>query len=176
MMVNTFLPFADFQQTASCLEYRRLGKQRVEARQIIKVLEDPGAKGWKNHPAVIMWKGYTIALKKYFNVIVLEWIKRGYKNTLELYNIPDQVAMPWWMGNTDFHYSHQASLLRKDSVFYRGKFPDLPTKYKSLGYIWPKLHNGKGLLEFSPVKHTIKRGSIPTPSWVKIVFTPKAKD
>ena len=28
MIINTFLPYADFKQTAECLDYRRLGKQR----------------------------------------------------------------------------------------------------------------------------------------------------
>ena len=101
-MVNTFLPYADFKQSAQCLDYRRLGKQRVEARQIIKVLEDPEAKAWKNHPATLMWKGYVPALKAYFNVIVSEWVARGYKNNLPLYDLPDEVIYPWWLGKADF--------------------------------------------------------------------------
>jgi len=35
-MVNTFLPYADFVEVAQSLDDRRLGKQRVEAFQILK--------------------------------------------------------------------------------------------------------------------------------------------
>src|SRR5690349_8169479 len=121
-MVNTFLPYSDFQKCAEVLDRLRLGKQRVEAKQIIDTIEQ-NRKAWRNHPAVNMWRGYTDALKLYFNTIVKEWIKRGYKNNMLIYeNLPEQVEMPWWMGNTDFHYSHQASLARKNGQFYGDKF------------------------------------------------------
>ena len=34
--MQTFLPYPDFKQSAACLDYRRLGKQRVEGVQILK--------------------------------------------------------------------------------------------------------------------------------------------
>lgn len=37
--MQTFLPYADFEKTAKCLDYKRLGKQRVEAWQIYLTLE-----------------------------------------------------------------------------------------------------------------------------------------
>ena len=62
--MQTFLPYADFVKTAKCLDYRRLGKQRVEAFQILNILEGKTTKaGWKHHPAVLMWEGYENALK-----------------------------------------------------------------------------------------------------------------
>ena len=76
--MQTFLPYADFVKTAKCLDYRRLGKQRVEAFQILNILEGKTTKaGWKHHPAVLMWEGYENALKKYFNDISSEWKSRG---------------------------------------------------------------------------------------------------
>jgi hypothetical protein len=33
--MQTFLPYASFEETAHILDYRRLGKQRVEGWQII---------------------------------------------------------------------------------------------------------------------------------------------
>lgn len=39
-MVNTFLVDSDFRVSASKLDYRRLGKQRVEAYQILKILQN----------------------------------------------------------------------------------------------------------------------------------------
>jgi Pyrimidine dimer DNA glycosylase len=34
--MHTFLPYPSFEETASILDYRRLGKQRVEGFQILK--------------------------------------------------------------------------------------------------------------------------------------------
>ena len=62
-MVNTFLPFANFKKCAKVLDNKRLGKQRVEAKQIISILTDATkTKGWRSHPAVLMWKGHAKAL------------------------------------------------------------------------------------------------------------------
>jgi len=36
--MQTFLPYASFAKSAACLDNRRLGKQRVEAMQILKIL------------------------------------------------------------------------------------------------------------------------------------------
>ena len=59
-------------ESVKCLDYRRLGKQRVEAMQILKALGNPSY-GWQNHPAVKMWRGYEEALKFYMNMCILEW-------------------------------------------------------------------------------------------------------
>ena len=48
--MQTFLPYSSFTQSAQALDYRRLGKQRVEAKQLILALTQPKY-GWKNHPA-----------------------------------------------------------------------------------------------------------------------------
>ena len=37
--MQTFLPYADFERSAKSLDYKRLGKQRVEAMQLIKAIE-----------------------------------------------------------------------------------------------------------------------------------------
>ncbi len=53
--MQTFLPYPDFKRSAKVLDYRRLGKQRVEALQILKALQVENY-GWRNHPIVKMWK------------------------------------------------------------------------------------------------------------------------
>lgn len=40
IMVNTFLPYSSYQECARVLDWKRLGKQRVEAQQILRLLED----------------------------------------------------------------------------------------------------------------------------------------
>jgi hypothetical protein len=131
--MQTFLPYADFQKTAKTLDYRRLGKQRVEAFQILKVLSGKStSKGWINHPTVKMWRGYEIALRMYLRVIILEWIGRGYKNSMDIPVEELVYDLPFWIGNEDFHASHRSNLKRKNPEFYK-KFsePD------NLPYIWP---------------------------------------
>jgi hypothetical protein len=138
--MQTFLPFADFEKSALVLDYRRLGKQRVEAMQLIDtLLQRPTKtgkprKGWINHPAAVMWRGYVPALQHYHNVIIQEWIDRGYNNNMQLEVIEGEVVMPSWIGNEAFHASHRSNLLRKDPEFYTQwgwtESPDLE-------YIWP---------------------------------------
>jgi hypothetical protein len=134
MTVQTFLPYPDFQQSAACLDSRRLGKQRLEAFQILRTLQDPERRGWRRHPATLMWRGYEDALRRYMNCIIEEWVRRGFRNTMELAPTPESPQMPWWLGDAAFHASHRANLLRKDPTFY-GQYgwsesPDLP-------YVWP---------------------------------------
>lgn len=145
--MQTFLPYSDFYKSLSCLDYKRLGKQRVEAKQIIDTVIDikkgniykvkNGKKvkrGWINHPAVKMWLPYENALKEYTNICIQLWIKKGYNNTIEVPKINDKIIYPHWLGNKQFHASHRSNLLRKNFNFY--------SKYNwkestDLEYIWP---------------------------------------
>ena len=48
--MQTFLPYKSFENSVKSLDYRRLGKQRVEAKQILNVLLNrTETKGWRNH-------------------------------------------------------------------------------------------------------------------------------
>ena len=122
--MQTFLPYKSFDESAQALDYKRLGKQRVEAMQIFNALTGIPTKsgkaytGWLNHPAVVMWKGYEEALLLYKNKMIEEWILRGYNNTMEMIGVSDDVTMPHWLGNNRLHASHRSNLLRKDYKFY----------------------------------------------------------
>src|SRR3712207_9542128 len=54
--MQTFLPVADFDESARLLDSPRLGKQRVETLQVLRALELPDY-GWVSHPVVRMWRG-----------------------------------------------------------------------------------------------------------------------
>lgn len=131
--MQTFLPYADVEKSVACLDNKRLGKQRVEAYQILKALKDPSY-GWQHHPATKMWRGYEEGLKHYMNACIKEWIRRGFKNSMKLEHISFPVLMPPWVGDEKVHASHRSNLLRKDPVFY-GKFGWSETS--DLPYIWP---------------------------------------
>lgn len=142
-MVNTFVIDSDHENTAKILDYRRLGKQRVEARQMITAIEEfekngVKSKGWFNHPGTQMWIGYVENLKLYFNVMCKEWVNRGYKQNMDFYEldpIKSQIK-PYWVEWKPLHYSHMASLLRKDTKYYYTKLT-YPYLYNIFGYIWP---------------------------------------
>lgn len=132
--MQTFLPLASFSETASVLDWRRLGKQRVECLQLIKAID--GSSGWRHHPAAKMWSGHVPALHAYSDAMIREWIKRGYRNTMAITGVTEY-ELPPWFGDEAFHASHRSNLLRKDPDWY-GQFgwtepPDLP-------YVWPLQH------------------------------------
>jgi len=135
--MQTFLPYRSFKKTAKVLDYRRLGKQRVEAFQILNTIEikktNPKV-GWSNHPAVLMWEGFELALSEYFNIMVLEWIDRGYNNNMGLVHIIDPIVYPPWLGSKKFHISHRSNLLRKDFNYYSQFNWNVSD---DLEYVWP---------------------------------------
>lgn len=143
--MQTFLPHPNFVASAMCLDTKRLGKQRVEAMQLIRAIDHGG--GWSNHPAAKMWVGFRVALMLYHDTCIREWVRRGYNNTMQtmLYPSPEAepppfiatVAMPPWLGDEALHSSHRSNLLRKDPDHY-GQFgwaegPDQE-------YVWPTTH------------------------------------
>lgn len=132
--MQTFLPYPDFHQSLACLDNRRLGKQRLEASQILGTLQHPDRRGWQHHPAVLMWRGYEDVLRLYMNVAIQEWVRRGFRNTMELAAVPESPQLPPWLGDPAFHASHRANLLRKDPVFY-GQYGW--TESPDLSYVWP---------------------------------------
>jgi hypothetical protein len=132
--MQTFLPFADFEKSVSVLDYRRLGKQRVESYQVLNILLGrTDSKGWVNHPVTKMWRGYEEALKLYQNFTITEWVRQGYNNNMSFEDVDmDKLIMPFWFGDERVHRSHRSNLLRKDFNYYSQHF-DEPT---DLEYHW----------------------------------------
>lgn len=136
--MQTFLPYPDFERSAQCLDYRRLGKQRVEAFQILQAITDPSY-GWQNHPAVNMWRGYQFALADYGLAICSDWIIRGYRDSMYdrilAFAAGDHraIEMPWWFGDDRFHSEHRAALLFKDQYYSQFDWVEEP----KLDYWWP---------------------------------------
>jgi len=151
-MMQTFLPYPSFRRSAASLDSKRLGKQRVEAKQILIALgvgvgehEGNHLSRWRHHPAVKMWKWHEFYLAEYAIFICNEWTCRGFKDsmTTQFYEVRQRLLCsnhrnPWfkpeWLGMPDFHASHRSNLLRK-----------LPDHYSRFGwteaddmeYVWP---------------------------------------
>ena len=74
--MQTFLPYPDFTATAAVLDVRRLGKQRVEALQVLRAMTVPEY-GWRHHPVAKMWAGYDEALVRYGLEVCAAWTAGG---------------------------------------------------------------------------------------------------
>ncbi|MEV1021011.1 MSMEG_6728 family protein [Streptomyces sp. NPDC050264] len=154
--MQTFLPYPDFMQSAAVLDQARLGKQRVEALQVLRGLIVPGY-GWRHHPAVRMWAGYEEALVRYGLDMCEMWVSEGRSDTCAgtlvtdftghrpgaEVRVQEQLAgdgeLPPWLGDPAFHRSHQSALVRKAPEVYTPFFPDVPD---DLPYVWPA--SGRG--------------------------------
>ena len=142
--MQTFLPYPSFKQSAASLDYRRLGKQRVEVLQLLnsisKLKKGEPVRGWKNHPCRKMWHNYTNALVEYGLDVCIEWKSRGYNDTcyekiLAHFNKNEHVKMPPFLGNEQFHLSHKSMLIQKMPEYYKKQWPGVPN---NLEYIWPE--------------------------------------
>jgi hypothetical protein len=131
--MQTFVPCTSFGECVRVLDYRRLGKQRVECLQILNAIERGGS--WSNHPAVSMWRGFENTLKIYGNACIREWVRRGYVNNMQFWKTEPHWSYPtWWWG--EIHSTHRSNLLRKDPNYYRQFHWEEPD---DLPYFWPTL-------------------------------------
>lgn len=149
--MQTFLPYPDFRRSAAVLDQARLGKQRVEALQVLRGLTVPGY-GWRHHPAVRMWIGYEEALVRYGLDVCAVWVAGGRADTCAATlatdfgrhrpgatvrvqeRLADDGELPPWLGDPAFHRSHRSALVRKAPEIYAPFFPGVPD---DLPYVWP---------------------------------------
>lgn len=145
--MQTFVPEGrDIKLGFQHLDYRRLGKQRVEAWQIlnsIRGIDNNGnplkSRAWISHPATKMWRDYPRALAQYGIDCCEEWLYRGYRDSLlerfetvyDLLKFEDP-SMPLFLD--DIMESHRSNLIRKYPEYYTQLWPDTPN---DLPYIWP---------------------------------------
>lgn len=146
--MQTFLPYPSFKESAKSLDYRRLGKQRVEVLQLLNSIkatkENKPYKGWKNHPCRKMWfikdvHDFSNALVEYGLDVCIAWKERGYKDTCfekiaVHYNNDLPLNYPEWLGREDIHQSHRSMLIQKEPSWYRNIWKD---EKDNLEYIWP---------------------------------------
>jgi hypothetical protein len=134
--MQTFLPLPDFEASAKALDWRRLGKQRVEAWMIHDLLMNPESRwrSWRHHPVVGMWRGYDKALARYFWAVVGEWRRRGYRSIITLPRPRGRILLPPWLCDERLHTSHRSNLLRKAPEWY-GQFGW--TEAPDMVYWWP---------------------------------------
>lgn len=140
--MQTFVTHVNPNVTALELDRMRLGKQRVEAIQIARTLLGL-SQGWRNHPAVKMWRGYEkFLVHNYIPAIMNRWISLKYKNEgcyshhLILSQMVSQVNIerPHWFFDDSFILSHKSNLIQKKPEHYQNLYPEVTS---GLPYIWP---------------------------------------
>ena len=124
-MSQTYLPLPSFSESARVLDTARLGKQRLEAYQIVASLTGWNPLGWKiprsvlAHPCTRSWVHYETALKAYYSAIIKEWVGRGHRNTMPVPEFDEfRVNLPLWFGG-EIHERHQAKLLARSPAHYK---------------------------------------------------------
>lgn len=135
--MQTFLPYADFEDTFAVLDDKRIGNQVY--REGLTLARG----GWKNHPASKMWWGYEYALVQYCLAGLIELARRGRKYWHHFYTFEEMKKQlpntgdPWWLGDERLHSSHRAALLYKDEYHYCAYGW---TENPALNYWWPTQH------------------------------------
>lgn len=158
--MQTFLPHFSIYETAKQLDSKRLNKQILESYQILKVLSGASPTGgWRNHPAVLMWKTHEYALRSYAYTMIGEANLRGIKvdkNKENLELLEEQYSDRWgtdlpsWMSNNDtimrITTTHKVSLFNKDPMYYMKyqhavnspyNTPCCPDRKEPCKYYWP---------------------------------------
>jgi len=149
-----------FVKSLSCLDNKRLGKQRVEAKQLISMIElrhelhltgkvnlkelkikypEHKFPSWFNHVATLMWEDYLEELKVYYNISIYLWKNRRgvtgklMKNNLEYKHVSlMSLNIPRFF-TSRVSKSHRSALLFKDYKYYsQFGWNDTP----QLGYVW----------------------------------------
>ena len=132
--MQTFLPYPNYLKSMCCLDSKRLGNQVY--REALTLIRG----GWPNHPASKMWCGYEHHLALYalagLDALLIRgrnYLKhrRSFEDYLTEYS---NTGPPPWLGDKEFHLSHQSNLVRKDPDYYRRFFPNVPD---DLPYVWP---------------------------------------
>ena len=158
--MQTFLPSTNFAWAAQMLDSKRLNKQILEGYQILNVLSGQSPTGgWRNHPAVLMWKNHEGALLKYLDYMIVEAKQRNIKTDNKESNIQKlfkkvgktwNTLMPNWFNNDLVSMriitTHRANLFNKDPMYYsRFQYatispfnsPCCPEKKEPCKYYWP---------------------------------------
>jgi hypothetical protein len=127
--MQTFLSEPTWQKSIEALDNARLNKQILEVRQILSALAGQ-TKGWVNHPATNMWRGYEWGLGAYGGLCYAELGIRGInadKNmdaiTALMSNFYESsTEVPWWWERSETKdkilVTHAAMLYKKDSAHY----------------------------------------------------------
>ena len=121
--MQVFLPYKNFYQAAKCLDRKRLNKQVLEIRLILKACVYK-SKGWINHLIVKMWRGSESLLWHFGLTCCNEYFrktkrvhkyKKWYLRTMNLWTNKNK---PEWFSIDEIFLQYQANLFYKNFNHY----------------------------------------------------------
>ena len=101
-------------ETEQALDKRRLNKQIIECRQILKAIKGE-SKAWVNHPCVKMYRSHERWLCKY--QFSLEYYRTGRSNSARRWSEDADFIRPHFQNET-FFSQMKRRLYTKDNVYY----------------------------------------------------------
>ncbi|MCX8187189.1 MAG: pyrimidine dimer DNA glycosylase [Nitrososphaeria archaeon] len=120
--MQIFRPYIDWRLSAAALDDKRLGKQRVECKQVLKAilrrlnLINDGKRGWLNHPIVLMYyndgRAYIQDLVSFFQACVDEWKRREFTSTISLDDIKELLEKVESLDGTPITHVHEVEYRR----------------------------------------------------------------
>ena len=124
--MQVFVPYVEPYFVAQSLDKRRLNKQVLECRQIIKAINGE-SDAWKNHPVVKMYKNHMIWL--IFYTMCLDAYRKGHLKEARRYNTVAHIYAPSFIKDWRVTSHHRARLYTKDPEYYRNVWPHLANYY-----------------------------------------------
>jgi len=142
--MQTFFPHSNIHESAQTLDSKRLNKQILEAYQILKVLSGASPTGgWRNHPAVLMWKGHEYHLRNYAKIMIDEANVRGIKTDKNQANI-EELEIKYssiWGTDKPRWFSDQTKMMRITTTHKARLFEKDPIYYAHFGYAKHSIYN-----------------------------------
>lgn len=144
-MMQTYLPYEDFKETARVLEVHDLATSISTSISILDCIHetvDGNEVDMVNRlPIVRMWRGREVVLVQYGETLLEEWYGRPSDERLAIDFMAEEDALalhmewatsgeysmdrPRWTSDTNLHLAHRAELIRHDPPNYAHVWPDL---------------------------------------------------
>jgi hypothetical protein len=141
--MQIFLPYADFQKSATVLDNTLLGSQIVFCNKVLNTLHETDGQGDYNHPVVRMWKFYEYRLAELGLICVTEWERRGYIERPEQHSLEQHInwaedssrEYPMWFGDEAMHQQYRRILIWMNPHWYDKHWPEeTPLAFDSFVY------------------------------------------
>ena len=118
--MQVFVPYVEPYFVAQTLDKRRLNKQVLECRQIIKAITSE-SEAWKNHPVVNMYKNHMIWL--IFYTMCLDAYRKGHLKEAWRYSQTSCRYTPPFLKDERVSAHHRERLYTKNPEYYRRRWP-----------------------------------------------------
>lgn len=132
-------------ETAQALDPKRLNKQILECRQIIKAIKGVSP-SWANHPCTNMYREHLLWLR--FYCVVLDTYKHGYYDMSQVLSEEADKYRPLFH-TEDFFNQMKRRLYTKDNEHYRpwASLGESDVNWYHVNGEWLYYRNGKRIVE-----------------------------